>query len=38
MFLDQYTPTREQRQRYDRWFDGVALGYDVPGVMPGKEK
>ena len=31
-------PTREQRQRYDRWFDGVALGYDVPGVEPGKDK
>jgi hypothetical protein len=23
-------PTREQRQRYDRWFEGVALGYDIP--------
>jgi hypothetical protein len=21
-------PTREQRQKYDRWFEGVALGYD----------
>ena len=31
-------PTREQRQRYDRWFDGVALGFDVPGLEPGKEK
>lgn len=31
-------PTREQRQRYDRWFEGVALGYDVPGAEPGKEK
>jgi hypothetical protein len=31
-------PTREQRQGYDRWFDGVALGYDVPGLEPGKEK
>lgn len=31
-------PTREQRQRYDQWFDGVALGYDVPGAAPGKEK
>ncbi len=30
-------PTREQRQRYDRWFQGVALGYDVPGVGPGRE-
>jgi hypothetical protein len=24
-------PTREQRERYDRWFAGVALGYDIPG-------
>jgi hypothetical protein len=30
-------PTREQRQRYDRWFAGVALGYDVPGIEPGRE-
>jgi hypothetical protein len=30
-------PTREQRQRYDRWFQGVALGYDVPGSGPGRE-
>jgi hypothetical protein len=29
-------PTREQRQRYDRWFAGVALGYDIPGY-PGRE-
>jgi hypothetical protein len=25
-------PTRGQRDRYDRWFEGVALGYDIPGV------
>jgi hypothetical protein len=25
-------PTREQRSRYDRWFQGVALGYDIPGA------
>jgi hypothetical protein len=31
-------PTVEQRKSYDRWFEGVALGYDVPGVAPGKEK
>lgn len=31
-------PTREQRQQYDRWFAGVALGYDVPGIAPGKER
>jgi hypothetical protein len=24
-------PTRGQRERYDRWFAGVALGYDIPG-------
>jgi hypothetical protein len=29
-------PTREQRQRYDRWFAGVALGYDIPGNEPGR--
>lgn len=31
-------PTVEQRKSYDRWFEGVALGYDIPGVAPGKEK
>lgn len=31
-------PTVEQRRRYDRWFEGVALGYDIPGSGPGKEK
>jgi hypothetical protein len=25
-------PTQEQRRRYDRWFAGVALGYDIPGA------
>jgi hypothetical protein len=30
-------PTREQRQRYDRWFEGVALGYDIPGNDPGRK-
>jgi hypothetical protein len=24
-------PTRAQRETYDRWFEGVALGYDIPG-------
>ncbi len=24
-------PTRGQREKYDRWFAGVALGYDIPG-------
>jgi hypothetical protein len=28
-------PTQEQRLRYDRWFQGVALGYDIPGA-PGQ--
>jgi hypothetical protein len=27
-------PTRGQREQYDRWFEGVALGYDVPGKGP----
>jgi hypothetical protein len=30
-------PTRAQRQSYDRWFEGVALGYDVPGPAPGRQ-
>jgi hypothetical protein len=28
-------PLREQRARYDEWFAGVALGYDVPGRLAG---
>jgi hypothetical protein len=28
-------PTVGQRERYDRWFAGVALGYDIPGVSAG---
>lgn len=28
-------PTRGQRERYDRWFEGVALGYDIPGLAGG---
>ncbi len=28
-------PTRGQRERYDRWFEGVALGYDIPGTSAG---
>jgi hypothetical protein len=28
-------PTRGQREHYDRWFEGVALGYDVPGASGG---
>lgn len=31
-------PTVEQRQSFDRWFEGVALGYDIPGVAPGRDK
>lgn len=29
-------PTRKQRETYDRWFEGVALGYDDPGKGPGQ--
>lgn len=28
-------PTRKQREQYDRWFAGVALGYDIPGAGMG---
>jgi hypothetical protein len=28
-------PTRGQREHYDRWFQGVALGYDIPGSSGG---
>jgi|YelNatPaOPRAMG01_1025707.scaffolds.fasta_scaffold207182_1 hypothetical protein len=28
-------PTVAQREQYDRWFEGVALGYDVPGATHG---
>jgi hypothetical protein len=28
-------PTRGQREQYDRWFEGVALGYDIPGPSGG---
>jgi hypothetical protein len=28
-------PKRGQRERYDRWFEGVALGYDIPGSSAG---
>jgi len=31
-------PTVEQRKSYDRWFEGVALGYDIPGNTGSKEK
>ena len=27
-------PTRRQQEQYDRWFQGVAHGYDVPGAGP----
>jgi hypothetical protein len=27
-------PTRAQEEQYNRWFEGVALGYDVPGKGP----
>ena len=29
-------PTVGQVRRYQRWFEGVALGFDVPGVAPGE--
>jgi hypothetical protein len=28
-------PLRGQRESYDRWFEGVALGYDIPGASAG---
>ena len=28
-------PTRGQRKQYDHWFEGVALGYDIPGASGG---
>lgn len=28
-------PTVGQRERYDRWFAGVALGYDIPSTAVG---
>ena len=28
-------PTQGQRDSYDRWFEGVALGYDIPGASVG---
>jgi hypothetical protein len=31
-------PTRGQQAQYDRWFRGVAHGYDVPGAGPQGEK
>jgi hypothetical protein len=31
-------PTLGQRQDYERWFDGVALAFDVPGAAPGGGK
>jgi hypothetical protein len=31
-------PTRRQQAQYDRWFQGVAHGYDVPGAGPQGEK
>jgi peptidoglycan/xylan/chitin deacetylase (PgdA/CDA1 family) len=27
-------PTRGQREQYQRWFEGVALGFDIPGAAP----
>ena len=30
---DSPYPTVAQREQYDHWFEGVALGYDVPGTL-----
>jgi hypothetical protein len=27
-------PTEGQRQDFERWFDGVALAFDIPGAAP----
>jgi hypothetical protein len=31
-------PTREQRERYDRWLRDVPHGWDIPGERPGTRK
>jgi hypothetical protein len=31
-------PTEGQRQDYERWFDGVALAFDIPGAAPARGK
>ncbi|MHB1425804.1 MAG: hypothetical protein ACYC3I_21775 [Gemmataceae bacterium] len=31
-------PTVGQREKYDRWFMGVAVGYDIPGAAGGGEQ
>jgi hypothetical protein len=31
-------PTEGQRQDYERWFDSVALAFDVPGAAPETRK
>jgi hypothetical protein len=30
-------PDQAQRRQYDRWFAGVAMGYDKPGLAPGRQ-
>jgi len=35
---DSSYPTVAQRERYDRWFEGVPLGYDVPGARIGEKR
>jgi hypothetical protein len=29
-------PHRAQQEQYERWFEGVAHGFDVPGSAPGR--
>jgi hypothetical protein len=30
-------PTRGQRETFDKWFQNVAHGYDIPGIGPGTQ-
>src|SRR5262245_21862915 len=30
-------PTRGQREQFERWFQNVAHGYDIPGIGPGSQ-
>jgi len=35
---DSLRPTKGERERFERWFSGVQLGWDVPGEGPGGGK
>jgi hypothetical protein len=35
---DSSHPTREERQRFDNWFQNVAHGYDIPARDQGKKR